>query len=75
MGTHGRKGLDRIVFRSVAEQIVKSSNGAVFLVNSLKIAQYERRIDYRPDNMRLFNSNLFKDFYTIEDLPTSLDHG
>jgi len=33
MGTHGRKGLDKIVFGSVADRIVKASIVPVFLVN------------------------------------------
>ena len=33
MGTHGRKGLDRIVFGSVAERLVKTSPVPVMLVN------------------------------------------
>jgi len=33
MGTHGRKGLDKIVFGSVADRIVKASLVPVFLVN------------------------------------------
>jgi len=33
MGTHGRKGLNRIVFGSVAERIVKSSPVPVLIVN------------------------------------------
>jgi nucleotide-binding universal stress UspA family protein len=32
MGTHGRKGIDRILFGSVAEKIVKSSNVPVMTV-------------------------------------------
>ena len=33
MGTHGRKGLDKIVFGSVADRIVKASLVPVFLIN------------------------------------------
>lgn len=36
MGTHGRKGLDKIVFGSVADRIVKASLTPVFLVNPYK---------------------------------------
>ena len=36
MGTHGRKGLNRIVFGSVAERVVKSSPVPVFTVNPYK---------------------------------------
>ncbi len=32
MGTHGRKGIDRILFGSVAEKIVKSSSAPVLTV-------------------------------------------
>ena len=38
MGTHGRKGLDKIVFGSVAEQIVKTAPGPVMVVNPHKVA-------------------------------------
>lgn len=38
MGTHGRKGLDRIIFGSVAEQVVKSSTVPVFMVNPYKVS-------------------------------------
>lgn len=33
MGTHGRKGLDRIVFGSVAERVIKSSPTPVLTIN------------------------------------------
>lgn len=33
MGTHGRKGLEKIVFGSVADRIVKTAHIPVFLVN------------------------------------------
>lgn len=36
MGTHGRKGLDKIVFGSVADRIVKSSLVPVLLINPYK---------------------------------------
>jgi nucleotide-binding universal stress UspA family protein len=32
MGTHGRKGIDRILFGSVAEKVVKSSNCPVLTI-------------------------------------------
>jgi nucleotide-binding universal stress UspA family protein len=38
MGTHGRKGLDKIIFGSVAEQVVKSSSVPVFLINPYKVS-------------------------------------
>ena len=34
MGTHGRKGLDRFIFGSVAEKVVKSSPVPVLTVNT-----------------------------------------
>ncbi|MCK5783942.1 MAG: universal stress protein [Desulfobacterales bacterium] len=37
MGTHGRKGLDKIVFGSVADRISKSAQIPVLLVNPYKI--------------------------------------
>ena len=33
MGTHGRKGLDRIVFGSVAERVIKAASIPVLVVN------------------------------------------
>lgn len=33
MGTHGRKGLDRIVFGSVAERVIKTASIPVLVVN------------------------------------------
>lgn len=38
IGTHGRKGLDRILFGSVAEKVVKSSPIPVLVINPYKIA-------------------------------------
>jgi nucleotide-binding universal stress UspA family protein len=38
MGTHGRKGLDKIIFGSVAEQVVKSSSVPVLLINPYKVS-------------------------------------
>lgn len=37
MGTHGRKGLDRIIFGSVAEQVVKTASCPVMTVNPYKL--------------------------------------
>jgi nucleotide-binding universal stress UspA family protein len=37
MGTHGRKGLDKIIFGSVADQIVRSSAVPVLVVNPHKV--------------------------------------
>ncbi|MCG6911401.1 MAG: universal stress protein [Deltaproteobacteria bacterium] len=39
MGTHGRKGLDKIIMGSVAERIVRSSPVPVMVVNPYKVAQ------------------------------------
>lgn len=36
MGTHGRKGLDKVIFGSVADRIVKSSPVPVMVVNPHK---------------------------------------
>jgi len=33
MGTHGRKGLDKVIFGSVAERVVKSAPVPVMVVN------------------------------------------
>ncbi len=37
MGTHGYKGLERILFGSVAEQVVKSAHCPVLVINPYKI--------------------------------------
>ena len=36
MGTHGRKGMDKIIFGSVAERVVKASPVPVMVVNPYK---------------------------------------
>ena len=37
MGTHGRKGMDKIIFGSVAERVVKSAPVPVMVVNPYKV--------------------------------------
>ncbi|MBI5895203.1 MAG: universal stress protein [Desulfobacterales bacterium] len=37
MGTHGRKGLDRVLFGSVAERVIKTSRVPVLVVNPFAI--------------------------------------
>jgi nucleotide-binding universal stress UspA family protein len=37
IGSHGRKGLDRIVFGSVADRVIKTSTVPVLLVNPYRI--------------------------------------
>ena len=45
MGTHGRKGIERIFFGSVAEQVVKKSQVPVLTVNPYaKLAKEPRRL-------------------------------
>ena len=39
MGSHGRKGLDRILFGSVAEHVVKTSKAPVLTVNPYRLAE------------------------------------
>ena len=39
MGTHGRKGLDHVIFGSVAENVVKKSSVPVLTVNPYKLKQ------------------------------------
>lgn len=39
MGSHGRKGLDRILFGSVAEHVVKMSPAPVLIVNPYRLAK------------------------------------
>ncbi len=41
MGTHGRKGLDKVIFGSVAEQVVKTSPVPVLVVNPHKVHTVE----------------------------------
>ena len=38
MGTHGRKGLEKVVFGSVAERVTKISSAPVLLLNPYKIS-------------------------------------
>jgi nucleotide-binding universal stress UspA family protein len=37
MGTHGRKGLEHVVFGSVAENVVKRSSAPVLTINPYKL--------------------------------------
>ena len=37
MGTHGRKGLDKVIFGSVAERVVKTAPVPVLVVNPYKV--------------------------------------
>ena len=37
MGTHGRKGIDKVIFGSVAERVVKASPVPVMVVNPFKV--------------------------------------
>lgn len=37
MGTHGRKGLDRVLFGSVAERVIKTSKVPVLVVNPFAV--------------------------------------
>jgi len=39
IGTHGRKGLDRVLFGSVAERVIKSATVPVFVVNPYGISE------------------------------------
>lgn len=43
MGTHGRKGLDRIFFGSVADRVVKMSPVPVLTINPYGAQKYEER--------------------------------
>lgn len=38
MGTHGRKGLDRVLFGSVAERVIKTSKVPVLVVNPFAVS-------------------------------------
>jgi nucleotide-binding universal stress UspA family protein len=37
MGTHGRKGLDKVIFGSVAERVVKGANCPVLTINPYRM--------------------------------------
>jgi nucleotide-binding universal stress UspA family protein len=37
MGTHGRKGLDKVIFGSVAERVIKTSPVPVLVINPFKV--------------------------------------
>ncbi len=39
MGTHGRKGLDKVIFGSVAERVVKSAPVPVMVVNPFTVKE------------------------------------
>lgn len=41
MGTHGRKGLDRIMFGSVADRVIKQSPAPVLSINPYRISKEE----------------------------------
>jgi len=42
MGTHGRKGLNRILFGSVAERVIKMSPAPVLSINPYRVAELEK---------------------------------
>ena len=44
MGTHGRKGLDRILFGSVAERVIKTASVPVLSVNPYRVPVLEEQI-------------------------------
>ncbi|MBU2509818.1 universal stress protein [bacterium] len=39
MGTHGRRGLEKVIFGSVAEQVVKTSSTPVMVINPHRVKQ------------------------------------
>jgi len=41
MGTHGRKGLEHIIFGSVAEHVIKKSPVPVLIINPYKVKQLD----------------------------------
>lgn len=45
MGTHGRKGLDRIMFGSVAERVIKHSPAPVLSINPYRIPKEDGGLD------------------------------
>ena len=42
MGTHGRKGIEKIMFGSVADRVIKTSPVPVLIVNPYKVNVLER---------------------------------
>ena len=42
IGTHGRKGLERIIFGSVAERVIKMSPTPVLSVNPYRVPSFEK---------------------------------
>jgi nucleotide-binding universal stress UspA family protein len=44
MGTHGRKGLDRVFFGSVAERVIKTASVPVLSVNPYRVSVLEEEI-------------------------------
>lgn len=47
MATHGRKGMDKIIFGSVAERVVKNSPAPVMVVNPFKVDLNGKNSDSR----------------------------
>ena len=48
MGTHGRKGLSKIVFGSVADRVVKGSSVPVFAINPYRMLETWEKTDDAP---------------------------
>ncbi|MBF0530640.1 MAG: universal stress protein, partial [Deltaproteobacteria bacterium] len=65
MGTHGRKGLDRIFFGSVAEQVVKTSPVPVVTINPYRLKIFGpggSNFVEAEELIPLYISRIFSDF-------------
>ncbi len=49
MGTHGRKGLDRIIFGSVADRVIKNAQAPVLSINPYRISTLKDAITAMDD--------------------------
>jgi nucleotide-binding universal stress UspA family protein len=55
MGTHGRKGLDKVIFGSVAERIVKTAPVPVLLINPYRESNISGRTDEKAEILQAVN--------------------
>ena len=52
MGTHGRKGLEKIIFGSVAEHVVKNSSIPVLTINPYRNSPGRTKLNEGPEQYR-----------------------
>jgi nucleotide-binding universal stress UspA family protein len=55
MGTHGRMGLDKVIFGSVAERVVKTARGPVLLINPYREPNISGRTDEKAEILEVVN--------------------